>query len=158
MLPCYQSLPKFLRDTKYENPSDWSHSAFQYGHKTDLPAFLWLPQNPSNLDSFMMWMIGNRAGQKTWLDVFPFEQELFSNLSSPSTPVFVDLGGGIGHQCAALVSKFPQLRGRVILQDIAPVLQNALPTEGVEVMPHDFWTPQPVKGTNSSKIYLGPLY
>ena len=149
MLPCHLSLPSFLKETNYQNPSDGANSAFQRGHRTDLPAFLWLPNNPSNFGSFIQWMTGQRAGQKAWLDVFPFEEELFSNISNPATPVFVDVGGGVGHQCAALIAKFPQLKGRVILQDVPPVLQAAIPTEGVEPVPYDFWTPQQVKGARA---------
>ena len=149
-MPCYQRLPEYLKDNKYQNPSDGINTPFQRAHNTDLHAFAWFPSHPTNFNYAMQWMAGQRADQPTWLDVFPFEQELFSRVSNPATPMFVDVGGGIGHQCAALISRFPQLKGRVILQDMPPVLQSALPTEGVKLEPHDFWTLQPVKGILSS--------
>ena len=153
-MPCYQSVPKWLKEIKYQNPTDGAKTAFQRAFNTDLPAFDWLSAHPENLDSATRWMAGQRWGQKTWLDVFSFEEELFSRISDPTTPVFVDVGGGIGHQCAALLSKFPQLKGRIILQDLLPVLQNALRTEGVEVMPHDFWTLQPDKAKGARSYYM----
>lgn len=95
-------------------------------------------------------------GQQTWLDVIAFESLIKGNgaeatVIDPETPVFVDVGGGIGSQCAILKSKLPNLPGRVILQDLPVVLQHALPTEGVEVTAHNFWTEQPVKGNNNQE-------
>lgn len=34
---------------------------------------------------------------------------------SPDDIVFVDVGGGIGQQCALLKKKYPKLLGRVVL-------------------------------------------
>ena len=153
-MPCYQSLPSYLKDTNYQNPLDATNSAFHRAHNTDLSVPEWFLNHPANHNSVFQWMTGQRVGQRIWLDVFPFESELFFRLSQPTTPVFVDVGGATGHQCAALVSKFPQLKGRVILQDLPEVLQRAVPIEGVELMPHDFWTPQPVKGNLPSMNML----
>ena len=145
-MPCFQKLPQFLIDTKYQNPSDSANSPFQRAHNTDQPPFVWIVNHPFKFESFIQWMTAHREDQLTWLDVFPFEETLCSNLT-PETPVFVDIGGGIGHQCAALKSRFQDLPGRVILQDLPQTLPQAIPTPGVEATAHDFWTPQPVKGT-----------
>lgn len=83
-------------------------------------------------------------GDKTWLDMTDFEALVKG--TDAKTPVFVDVGGGNGSQCALLKRKLPNLPGRVILQDMPVVTQNALPTPGVEIMDHNFWNEQPVKG------------
>lgn len=90
-------------------------------------------------------------GHTTWLDVLDFEALIKADgtddaVIDPETPIFVDVGGGIGSQCAILKKKLPDLPGRVILQDLPVVLQHALSTEGVEITAHNFWTEQPVKG------------
>ena len=103
-------------------------------------------KHPSELNDCMQWMTVQHEGQKVWTDVFPFEEELSHNMT-PETPLFVDIGGGVGHQCVAIRTKFPKLPGRIILQDLQPMVAQAIPAEGVEAMAHDFWTPQPVKGT-----------
>ena len=90
-------------------------------------------------------MTACHEGQNIFLDVFPFDKEIGID-SEPETPLFVDVGGSIGHQCAALKKKFPNIPGRVILQDLPPVIAQAIPTEGVELMVHDFMTEQPIKG------------
>jgi len=77
----------------------------------------------------------------SWLDVVPFEDTL-----SPEQAVFVDIGGNIGHQCARLKARWPELKGKVVLQDREETIRNAPKFKGVEFMVHDFFTTQPVKG------------
>ena len=79
-----------------------------------------------------------------WLDVVPFMQETTS--LEPERVHFVDVGGSFGHQCARLKAKYPDLPGRIVLQDLPETIKQARPIEGVEFMAHDFFTPQPVKG------------
>lgn len=78
-----------------------------------------------------------------WLDVM--------SLPAPSAgdaepPVFVDVGGGVGHQCARLTARYPELKGHVVLQDRAETIQIAPPIDGVKAMAHNFFTPQVIKG------------
>lgn len=80
-----------------------------------------------------------------WLDVIPFADAVAS-MESPDRAIFVDIGGSIGHQCARLKAKYPDLSNRIVLQDREETFKNAAPIEGVEFMVHDFFTPQPVKG------------
>lgn len=104
----------------------------------------------------MQWMAAHKFGHKTWLDIFPVEQELLGGGSDtdPEVPVLVDVGGGVGHQCVALVEKYPQLEGRVIFQDRPEVIANAIPKEGIRAMVHDFMTEQPIKGMSSVSVSI----
>ncbi|KAK9423665.1 putative O-methyltransferase domain-containing protein [Seiridium unicorne] len=146
--PCFQVAPKFWAEKKYANPTNVVDTPFQVAFKTELPAFLWLQGNAELVADFGLWMTAVHNGQKTWLDVVDFESLVQG--SDAETPVFVDIGGGIGSQCAILKAKFPNLPGRVILQDLPVVVeQYALPTEGVEKTAFDFWGEQPVKGAKT---------
>lgn len=89
-------------------------------------------------------MAVQREGLPTWLSVYPINEE--TKGWNPENPVFVDVGGGIGHQCLALKTKYPQLPGRVVLQDLSVALEHAIPMQNVEVLAHDFFEPQPIKG------------
>ena len=93
VVPCYQSLPKFLKDTNYANPTDPTHCAFQRAHQTDQVPFVWMMSHPEEFDNFNQWMTGAHEGQKTWLEVYPVQQELLKDAAA-ETPVFVDIGGG----------------------------------------------------------------
>lgn len=101
-------------------------------------------------------MTYGREGQKIWLDVYPFEEDLCHNLA-PETPLFVDIGGGIGVQCMTLRNRFPRTPGRIILQDLSQTLEHAMAGEGFEKMVYDFWTPQPIKGKLLLWLSRSPL-
>ncbi|MCJ1313932.1 hypothetical protein MMC25_007612 [Agyrium rufum] len=145
--PQFQAIPSFLKETKYQNPTDIFHTVLQHAFKTDLPAFQWFPQHPEAFATFNQHMASRRI-DTSWLDVFPVEAE--TKGWSPEAPVFVDVGGGIGHQCAGLKGKYPDLPGRVYVQDLPHCIDHAIKAPGVEAMVYDFFTPQPIKG---SKFY-----
>jgi hypothetical protein len=50
--------------------------------------------------------------------------------------------------------KFPEVEGRVVLQDLPYAFNMALKSEGVENTVHDIFTPQTVKGEVSVKPRL----
>lgn len=143
-MPCLQAAPDFLEDTQYANPSDMFHSPFQRAFQTDLPRFSWMKTRPDLSENFGRWMTAQHDQHKTWVDVLDIGA-LF-NGTNAEMPVFVDIGGGVGHQCALLRKKMPDLTGRVILQDSENVIKHALPTPGVEKMDFNFWDEQPIKG------------
>lgn len=148
LLPSWQSLPEFLGETKYRNPIDATATPFQKGHKTDLPSFQWLQKTPAYVSNFGLWMGACRKDLNNCFDTFPFEKEVATNID-PQTPLFVDVGGGVGFQCVALREKLPHLAGRVALQDLQQVIEIAIPAEGVETMVHNFRDEKPVKGKDS---------
>jgi demethylsterigmatocystin 6-O-methyltransferase len=153
ILPCFQAFPKFLSENKYQIPVDNAHTAFQIAHHTDLPAFVWaMSQGPEKAKNFGLWMQENKAALPQWLNTVPLE-ELCSN-SDPEKPFFVDVGGSIGHQCAALKAKYPGIPGRVIYQDLPPMIAHGLQIPGVEPMVYDFFQEQPIKG----KFYTPPQH
>ena len=143
--PLFQEMPKFLEKTKYQDITDNMHTVFQDALKTDDPVFLWYPKNPEMFAYFNIHMASRREAMTTWLDVYPVEQE--TKGWNPDAPVFVDVAGGIGHQCAELKAKYPNLPGRVVLQELPHCIDQAVPTPGVENVVHDIFTPQPLKGT-----------
>lgn len=144
-LPSWLALPAFLDCTFYIDPSDSSNTAFQVAHCTDLPAFEWAATQPKMMRDFAMWMSAQRAGQNNWLDAFPADCFKDDNANIES-PIFVDVGGGVGHQCLALKARFPEMKRGIILQDLPQVLERAVSVEGVTHMPYSFWEEEPVKG------------
>ncbi len=60
--------------------------------------------------------------------------------------LFVNVGGWRGHQCGALRKRFPELKGRVILQDMKETIEKTPQVDGVECMVQNFWEVQGVKG------------
>lgn len=87
-----------------------------------------------------------------WLDLFPFED--YVKDLDPAQVMFVDVGGGIGHKCLELKTRFPALKGEIILEDLPITLKHALSIDGVKALPQDFFTPQQIKSTyfNNARI------
>jgi demethylsterigmatocystin 6-O-methyltransferase len=139
-------MPKFLAETKYQLPVDNAHTAYQMANNTDLPAFVHAMKtsSPEKLQRFGLWMQTNKASLPQWLDTIPFEK-LCAN-DDPEKPIFVDVGGSIGHQSVAVKTKYPALPGRIIYQDLPPVIAHGLQVPGVESMVYDFFQEQPIKG------------
>lgn len=148
--PEFQALPAFLRRTGYENPADEMNTVFQFANNTTGHQFEWFKDHPQELAHFNDFMASRRKPSLSWLSVYPVEEET-AGLADPCRAVYVNMGGGIGHQCAEFKAAFPSIPGRVILQDLPHTIAQALKTEGVENMGHDFFAPQPIKG---AKFYF----
>ncbi|KAI1824032.1 S-adenosyl-L-methionine-dependent methyltransferase [Xylaria intraflava] len=153
MVPAYNALPGFLRETGYADLADGANSPWFTGHQTKDPPFEWLPKHPELLDGFMGWMSSHHDGLPTIFDEIDFAKEIAQG-ADPSTPVFVDMGGAMGHQCILLRQKCPSLVGRVILQDLPPVIDQvkSTPLPGftdIEAQPHDFFKTQPLQGARA---------
>ncbi|KAK4679817.1 hypothetical protein QC764_207430 [Podospora pseudoanserina] len=146
--PCTQAMPDFLAETKYENITSNKQTVFQKAFNTDLTLFEWMPQHPKHMKSLGHLMALERPVH--WVDKYPVEERLGSLATKPDEAVLVDIGGGFGQQAIAFKAKFPNLPGRVIVQDIPQTLAGARPVPGIEFVEHDFFGPQTVKG---AKLY-----
>jgi hypothetical protein len=107
-------------------------------------AFAWFENHPENLKHFNDYMALRRGPEISWLSVYPVREEAAG--WEAEKPLYVNIGGGIGHQCAQFVDRYPDVPGRIILQDMPHSIEKALPTPGVEAVVHNFFDPQPVKG------------
>jgi demethylsterigmatocystin 6-O-methyltransferase len=92
-----------------------------------------------------------REDRPLFFDALNFE-ERFARDTDKDTILFVDIGGSTGPQSRELRKRFPNLKGRVVLQDRPEVVAQAkeeLKTIGIEAEVHDIFTPQTVKGKTS---------
>ena len=148
------NMHKYFRSYGYVCPTDSSNCAFQWTFDTKLPYFEHIYSNAETMNDFNGFMSGNRVNRKHWIDWFPVRAEILSG--TPSTPhgaLLVDVGGGEGHDLARFLAKYPESWGRLILQDLPIVLENVKTLDkGIKLMPHDFFTPQPVKGKRSYSL------
>lgn len=142
------ALPSFLAKNKYQNPTDPKNCAFQEGFHTEDDLFEWFPKHPEYLNNFNLWMTGQREGRVYWLDFFPFEERVSRGFKEDDGAIMlIDVGGARGHEVQAIKKKHPSLPGRFILQDLPHTVEQALPVVGMEAVEHDFFTPQPIKGS-----------
>jgi hypothetical protein len=83
-------------------------------------------------------------------DIYPAEERL--SVSSNDRVQLVDIGEGLGHDLADLKRKFPNLPGRLVLEDPPQVIEHDKGSieAGTEVVGYDMFTGQPLKG---AKVY-----
>lgn len=142
-----QPLPKYMRMTKYQTPSDPRNLPFNLAFGSDL-FFEWVPKHPEILRSFQEWMTSQREGHTPWLDFYPFEEQVLRGFDDqdPNSVLLVDVGGSMGQEIQEIKARFPSLPSRMILQDLPSTIERVQPEGGMEAMAHDFFTPQPIQG------------
>ncbi|CAF9930697.1 hypothetical protein IMSHALPRED_008255 [Imshaugia aleurites] len=153
--PAFFALPEHLSKTQYKNPDNPIDGAFQLGHGTKNHFFEWVSQRPERLSQFQHHMAGYRTGRPSWMDpnFYPVEQNLVEGAKTEDDAVFlVDVGGGKGHDLQELHRKHPTLPGKLVLQELKDVIEEASASglgEKIVPMEHDFFTKQPVLGARA---------
>ncbi|KAH7406374.1 S-adenosyl-L-methionine-dependent methyltransferase [Phaeosphaeria sp. MPI-PUGE-AT-0046c] len=146
-------LPEFFAQNGYKNPDDAFNGPWQFAHKTDKHYFDWLSEHPTLQTAFNTVMGISRMGQVDWTEFYPVEERL--KVESSERTALVDVGGGIGHDVAALKSKLPNLQGKFVFEDLPIVVNEAkeMP-EGIVGVGHDFFKPQPESVRGAKAYYL----
>ena len=154
-------LPSYLEKTYFANLDQSStlndgSSLWQYALNTPFEFWTWLKQDPERVRAFNSSMIGRRqaATEAAWFRRYPVVESLCSTLSPDLNEVLlVDVGGGRGQDMVAFRSEFPSLPGRLVLQDLESTVSEIntedMESRGIEVLPHNFFDPQPVKGARA---------
>jgi hypothetical protein len=99
-------------------------------------------------------MEGYNIGRKKWTDEGCVDVKgMFAGGANDAERgvLLVDIGGGTGRDIIEFQQRYPDLKGRLVLQDLQSVIDEvvSLPS-GVETMAHDFFTPQPIQGSMPS--------
>ncbi|KAL1968076.1 hypothetical protein VTN77DRAFT_2206 [Rasamsonia byssochlamydoides] len=155
-------LPEYLAHIAYRNPgADPSQpSLFQWANNTDLEFFQWM-QTQTQSDTLAKFNAAmatsieteraNSSG-KTFLDIYPFERVLAD--AQPEETVVVDVGGGYGHLLREIRRQHPQIRGKMVLEDLPETVKGAVvgSADNVDIQPYDFFAQeQPVRG---ARLYI----
>lgn len=136
--PSFTALNSFL-----SSPGQRS-TAFQLAHNTSGGIYDMQQAHPEMARAFQNYLQLEHSYLPSWLNVVDFQSEFAENTCT-DTVLFVDVGGGNGQQCVNLLTEYPNMKGRVILQDTPSVVQDAHPHNRVERMGYDYFTEQPVK-------------
>lgn len=153
------ALPAQLKKTGYANPTNGKDCGFQRGFNTDLHFFEWLGQNPAAANQFNNHMSAYHQGRPSWMDIGFFDvPSLFKGVNiGPEDALLVDVGGSVGHDISEFRRKWPDAPGRLVIQDLPPVIAQAKSMSlhpSVELMEHDFFTEEPLKGKSLLNFLL----
>lgn len=137
----------FFKDAGYHQPEDPRKGLYQYAFSTDKEAFEYWHTLPEVMDNFNTAMAAMRGSRPSWTEWWPVETQIFSESLDDNAALFVDVAGGRGHDIQAFRRKFPNQKGRLVLQDLPPVIDDIRELdEGIERVKYDIFTPQPIKG------------
>lgn len=139
--------PEYLAKHNYKSATDARNTPCVWAHGLgDVTLFEHISQDPKLGASFggMMRAVGER--EVHWSDgqLYPVRERL-SSVEDADGVLVVDIGGGNGHDLDWFRKKHPEIKGRLVLQDL-PYITDTLKLEGIEVMAHDFNNEQPIKG------------
>ncbi|MCJ1390641.1 hypothetical protein MMC18_003502 [Xylographa bjoerkii] len=143
-LPDYLALTGFKSVDSFPGPFEYAMRADEFAAQG---MFKWLISDPPMLANWNAFMSGRRGLRKQWYDTFPADEIILEGASDDDdATLLVDIGGGEGKDAESFRAKFPDVPGRVILQDLTDVIKN------IEELDHrvtragyDFFTPQPIK-------------
>ncbi|KAI1392403.1 putative O-methyltransferase [Hypoxylon trugodes] len=143
-----QQAPKYMRENGYRCPVDPHDGPVQYAFQTKLNTYQLMSSMPNAVKDFNVFMENRMRVRSRWLDWFPVKEYLLKGVDVDKQSVLlVDVAGGNGHDLLEFYQRFPHKQGRLILQDLPPVIDGIKGLdESIERMAYDFFTEQPVKG------------
>jgi hypothetical protein len=90
-----------------------------------------------------------------WYSGVPVE-EILGNPTNSDAVLLVDIGGNVGNDLLGFHKAFPDLPGRLMLEDLpaSVVKLDEEDLKPIEVVGHDFFTPQPITGAKAYFLKL----
>ncbi len=144
----FRHFPDYLRNHGYKNIEGMAESPVLEAWHSDTSNFFQHYQSQKELFThFNQYMAVQRLGKPSWLEVYPY-LALAEGLAAEQ-PLFVDVGGGLGHQSIVLRKALPILPNKIVVQDLPSTLAQAARYEGIEFVAHDFFHLQPIQGARA---------
>lgn len=143
------AMPQFLISNKFTSAGDYERGPFQLGANTSLGFWEYLHAEPERMQLFSAGMRARTTiGSGKANSVFPFGEALKGCVETDIA--IVDVGGGRGQALEAIKQEWPQIKGRLVLQDLAHVIddgeEKGLPS-WMETSRASFFEPQVLHGT-----------
>lgn len=149
-------LPEYFAHNGYNNPADTFDGPWQFTHNKGESIWEWLAKRPTYQEAFNTTMqIQKMVREQEWYEFFPVEEKLALKDQEKERVVLVDIGGGWGHDIKAFHEAFPNLQGKLVLEDQPSVIETSkdLPPTIIAVG-HDFFTPHPSAALSAKSYYL----
>ncbi|KAL9113315.1 MAG: hypothetical protein Q9227_002650 [Pyrenula ochraceoflavens] len=140
----FYKLPEFLKEKEYKNPDQTLDTAFHKAYDTTLQFFLFMQEDQEAIKWFHPSLTAFKSPVE-WTAVVPLSEKLQD--AGNDEPLFVDIGGGHGYQCAAFRKATKEsFSGRVINQDLQETLAEAPQYDDIEMMVQNFYQKQKIQG------------
>lgn len=145
----FYKMPEYFKANNYTSPLDSVSGPLQYAFGTDMESYAYWKTQPGVMDNFNVFMSGKFTSdhqKQSWLDYCDIHQSLIDGYdASIGDALFVDIGGSFGVVVQAFKRKYPDARGRFIVEDLPDVIDDIQELdEGIERVKYDFLQPQPI--------------
>lgn len=151
-----RNMPKYIRDGNYDLLEIPGKGNFEQANGTGKHLFDWLNESPEAFRAHTDHLNAFSTDRIGWLDTYPAQQRLLEGIDS-TTPLLVDIGGGLGRDVFSFERKFPTAKGQLVVQDPPEVIADlsaTLPSDSrVDVQAHDFFTPQSIHGARAYLLH-----
>ena len=144
------ALPEYGIKTEWQSNGNYSDGPFQLGARTELGFWEYLNDIPERMQLFNSGMRSQTTvGNGRLSGAYPFGEELNKKPIHDNEVLIVDVGGGRGQSLEAIKQDYPHIKGRLILQDLPDVIDdaklNGLPPF-IETDVASFFEPQHIQG------------
>ncbi|KAJ5155032.1 uncharacterized protein N7500_010471 [Penicillium coprophilum] len=144
------NLPTYLAKISYQEPTEVNTNNYSDSDPDGLNFFGRLQKSPAYFEAFNGHMEAWTAWKTPWTKVYDTTKLLEGAKLDDGSPFVVDIGGGNGIDISHVLAKHPDLPGgSLVLQDLPEVIANLQVDEQITTMVHDFFLPQPVKGSRA---------
>lgn len=146
-MPTVAKIPEFLRTHEYKFIEGSTSGPWQYATNSEESLWDWIAKSEERLDITHSFMEGDRGSRPPWVEWFPVQEHLINTFTGSDEDVFlVDVAGGRGHDIRTFREKFPQVRGRFVLEDLEHVIEQSVEGLQAEKIAFNLFKPQPVQG------------
>lgn len=151
-----RNMPKYIREGNYGDLGIPGKGNFEQANGTGKHLFEWLNGNSEGFRAHTDHLNAFSTDRIGWLDTYPAQERLLEGIDSTS-PMLVDVGGGVGRDVLSFERQFPSAKGQLIVQDLPEVIADltaTLPSHSrVDAKAHDFFTPQPIHGARAYLLH-----
>ncbi|KAJ5360888.1 Winged helix-turn-helix transcription repressor DNA-binding [Penicillium concentricum] len=144
------NLPTYLAKISYKEPTEVNTNNHSDSDPDGLNFFGRLQRSPACYEAFNGHMEAWTAWKTPWTKVYDTTKLLEGAKLDDGSPFVVDVGGSTGIDISHVLAKHPGLpSGSLVLQDLPEVIGKATVDDKITAMVHDFFLPQPVKGSRA---------
>ncbi|KAH8903839.1 S-adenosyl-L-methionine-dependent methyltransferase [Coniochaeta sp. PMI_546] len=144
------NLPKYLAKIGYKEPTAADTNNHSDSDPDGLNFFARLQKSPKYYEDFTGHMEAWTAWKTPWTKIYDPSKLIEGAKLDAGSPLVVDVGGNTGIDISHVLKARPDLpAGSLVLQDLPEIISRAKVDEKITAMAHDFFLPQPVKGSRA---------
>lgn len=144
-------MPSYFEKIGFKNPTEATNGPVQHAHGPG-HAFTWFNERPELLKDLNTYLFAQRSERPSWTSdgFYPIQERLIQGMDTKDDrSALIDVAGGAGFYLEEFRTKFPDWKGRLVLQEQETIIEQVKSmglNPKIEYQSYDFFTEQPIKG------------